>query len=130
MVLDASAVLEILLGTAAGARLRRRIVSSGATLHAPHLVDVEVAHVLRRYAIAGELSEVRGQMALTDLADMAITRYAHDRLLTRVWQLRDNLTGYDAVYVALSEALGAPLVTRDRRLALASGHHAAVEVLD
>jgi predicted nucleic acid-binding protein len=130
MVLDASAVLEIVLGTAVGARFRRRILSRGESLHAPHLMDVEVAHVLRRYALANEISEQRGQAAITDLADLAITRYPHDRLLLRAWQLRDNLTGYDAIYVALSEALGAPLITRDRRLAVASGHRAAVEVLE
>ncbi len=130
MVLDASAVLEIVLGTGVGSRLRRRILAGNESLHSPHLVDVEVAHVLRRYAIAGELSELRGRSALADLADMAITRYPHDRFLHRVWQLRDNLTGYDATYIALAEALGAPLVTSDRRLALAPGHRAAVDLLE
>lgn len=99
------------------------------TLHTPHLLDIEVAQVLRRYAMAGEIDRQRGAAALTDLADLPLRRYPHDILLPRVWELRNNLTAYDAVYVALAEALDAPLLTRDKRLAAAAGHHARVELV-
>ncbi len=106
-----------------------RLFGPGETLHAPHLVDVEVAQVLRRYAIAGEADAGRCRTALDDLAGLPLTRYAHDFLLPRVWELRDNLSAYDAVYVALAEALDAPLLTRDRRLTNAPGHRARVELV-
>ena len=98
-------------------------------MHAPHLIDVEVAQVVRRYAAAGELDAERGREALADLADFPLLRYPHDLLLQRIWELRNNLTAYDAAYVALAEVLGAPLLTRDRRLAAAPGHHAKVELV-
>ena len=94
--------------------------------HAPHLLDVEVAQVIRRYAPNGEIDSDRGRAALADLADFPLHRYPHDFLLSRVWDLRNNLTAYDAVYIALAEALDAPLLTRDRRLAAAAGHHAQI----
>jgi predicted nucleic acid-binding protein len=93
------------------------------------LLDVEVAQVIRRYAANGEIDQERGHAALDDLADMPLRRYPHDFLLSRVWSLRHNLTAYDAVYVALAEALDAALVTRDQRLAAAAGHHARVELV-
>lgn len=129
IVADASAVLEVLLRMPAAAAVESRLFDPGETLHAPHLIDVEVAQVLRRYARKGEVDSQRCQAALTDLADFPITRYSHDWLLPRVWELRDNLTAYDAVYVALAEALDAPLLTGDRRLASAPGHHARIEVV-
>jgi predicted nucleic acid-binding protein len=89
---------------------------------------VEVAQVLRRYARSGELSPERGKEALADLADLPLHRYSHEPLLPRVWELRDNLTAYDAVYLALAEALLAPLVTCDSKLAAAPIHTADVEV--
>lgn len=128
IVLDASAVLEILLRTAAAAHIEARIFDPTETLHAPHLIDVEVAQVLRRYAARGEADPERCCMALTDLNDLPLTKYPHDFLLPRIWDLRNNLTAYDAVYVALAEALDAPLLTCDQRLANAPGHHARVEV--
>ncbi|MSO94156.1 MAG: PIN domain-containing protein [Rhodospirillales bacterium] len=128
IVVDASAVLEVLLRTAAAAAVEERIFDSGETLHAPHLIDVEVAQVLRRYAIGGAIDPQRCGAALADLASLPLNRYPHDFLLPRVWELRSNLTAYDAVYVALAEALDAPLLTRDRRLANASGHSARVEL--
>jgi predicted nucleic acid-binding protein len=109
--------------------VERRLFDPGQTLHAPHPLDVEVAHVLRQYATAGELDAERGREALVDLADFPLRRYPHDFLLPRVWQLRNNPTAYDAVYVALAEALGAPLLTRDQRLAAAPGHHAQIEIV-
>jgi predicted nucleic acid-binding protein len=129
IVVDASALLETLLRTPAAAAVERRLFDSRQTLHVPHLLDVEVAQVVSRYAAAGEVDAERGREALADLADFPLRRYPHDFLLTRVWELRNNLTAYDAVYVALAEALGAPLLTRDRRLAAAPGHHAQVELV-
>jgi len=129
IVLDASVVLEVLLRMPAGVALEERLFEADETLHAPHLLDVEVAQVLRRYALAGEVEADRCRAALDDLAGLALTRYPHDFLMPRVWDLRGNLSAYDAVYVALAEALEAPLLTRDQRLANAPGHGARVEVV-
>jgi predicted nucleic acid-binding protein len=128
IVVDASALLEVLLGTATGARIEDRLLSQDESLHAPHLLDVEVAQVLRRYAAAGDLAPERGLEALVDLADFPIHRYPHDVLLPRIWELRQNVTAYDAAYLALAEALAAPLVTCDTRLKAAPRHSAVVEV--
>jgi predicted nucleic acid-binding protein len=106
-----------------------RLFAPGRTLHAPHVLDVEVAQVIRRYAANGEISGERGRLALADLADLPLRRYPHDFLLPRMWDLRNNLTAYDAAYVALAEALDAPLLTRDRRLAVAAGHRARIELV-
>ncbi|MGI8839486.1 MAG: type II toxin-antitoxin system VapC family toxin [Caulobacteraceae bacterium] len=129
IVVDASAVLELLLRTPAASAVEQRLFAPGETLHTPHLLDLETAQVLRRYAAAGEIGEGRGRAALADLADLPLRRYAHDFLLPRVWALRNNLTAYDAVYVALAEALDAPLLTRDQRIAAAAGHRAKVELV-
>jgi predicted nucleic acid-binding protein len=128
IVVDASALLEVLLRTAAARSIEERLFEPGQTLHAPHLVDLEVAQVLRRYAAAGQIAPGRGREALDDLAAIRLRRWAHDALVMRIWDLRQILTAYDAVYVALAEALGAPLLTRDRRLASAPGIRARVEV--
>jgi predicted nucleic acid-binding protein len=127
-VVDASAVLEVLLRTEVGLRIEKKLLSTRQSLHAPHLLDVEVAQVLRRFAASGELSAERGQEALTDLADLPLNRYPHDLLLPRIWELRHNVTAYDAAYLALAEALRAPLVTCDARLGSAPGHSAEVQV--
>jgi predicted nucleic acid-binding protein len=129
IVVDASAVLETLLRTPNAAAVEKRLFEPSQTLHAPHLLDVEVAQVLRRYARNGEIDDERGRAALADLADFPLRRYPHDFLLPRVWDLRQNLTAYDAVYVALAEALDAPLLTCDRRLATAPGHQARIELM-
>jgi predicted nucleic acid-binding protein len=128
IVVDASALLEVLLRTSAAKVVEDRLFAPGRTLHAPHLLDVEVAQVIRRYAANGEIDGDCGRMALADLADLSLRRYAHDLLLPRIWELRNNLTAYDAAYVALAEALKAPLLTRDRRLATAAGHRAQIEL--
>ena len=129
IVVDASALLEALLRTPAAIAVEKFLFDSSQTLHAPHLLDVEVAQVIRRYATNGEIDADRGRAALADLADFPLRRYPHDFLLPRVWELRNNLTAHDAVYVALAEALDAPLLTRDRRLAAAPGHHARIELV-
>ena len=129
IVLDASVALEVLLRMPSGVALEERLFQADETLHAPHLLDVEVAQVLRRYALAREVDAARCRAALDDLAGLALTRYPHDFLMARVWDLRANLSAYDAVYIALAEALDAPLLTRDQRLTKAPGHRARVELV-
>ena len=97
--------------------MSRVIFAANQTLHAPHLIDLEIAQVLRRYVRSASISAERGAEALTDFLDFPLTRYPHFVLLTRIWQMRHNLTAYDAAYLALAEALDAPLITRDRALA-------------
>jgi predicted nucleic acid-binding protein len=129
IVIDASALLEALLQTPAAAAVEERLFGEGLPLHAPHLIDLEVTQVLRRYEATGRVEAARCQDALDDLQDFSLCRYQHDTLLPRVWELRHNLTAYDAAYVALAEALDATLLTRDHRLARASGHCARVELV-
>lgn len=129
IVVDASTLIEVLLRTPASRVIEERLFNAGESLHAPHLIDVEVAQVVRRYAAIGEIDDTRGLAALADLRDMPLRRYPHDLLLPRIWALRHTLTAYDAAYVALAEALEAALLTRDRRLAGASGHRAQVEMI-
>src|ERR1700740_1244883 len=128
IVLDASAAVDWLLQTSAGRTIEQRIYLHNETLHAPHLFDVEVAQVLRRLALQGLVSVRRADEAVRDLLDLRITRYPHFVLLPRIWQLRHNVSAYDAAYIVLAEKLGAGLVTRDGRLASASGHAAAIEL--
>lgn len=129
IVLDASAAIEWLLQSPAGMKIDKRIFSAGESLHAPHLIDVEVAQVLRRHVREKAMSAERGEEALEDLGDLPLHRYPHDILLPRVWQLRATLTAYDAVYVALAELLDAPLLTCDTKLAVAHGYTATVELM-
>jgi predicted nucleic acid-binding protein len=129
IIVDASALLETLLQMPAASAVEARLFAADQTLHAPHLVDLEVAQVVRRFAASGQIDEDRGRTALADLADLPLRRYPHDFLLPRIWDLRSNLTAYDAAYVALAEALDSPLLTRDRRLAGAPGHHAQIELV-
>lgn len=129
IVADASVMVEVLLGTAVGAVGRDRLLSTAETVHAPHLVDLEVAQALRRHAWEGRISDRRGVRALADLRLFPMARYGHEVLLSRVWELRHNLTAYDACYVALAEALDSPLATCDGPLAQASGHGARIELI-
>lgn len=129
IVLDASATIEWLLQSPTGVKIDQRIFSPLESLHAPHLVDVEVAQVLRRYVRDKAITARRGQEALEDLADMPLSRYPHDLLIPRIWELRATLTAYDAAYVALAELLDARLLTCDGKIASASGHHAVVDVV-
>ena len=128
IVLDASAAVDWLLQTSEGQNIEKRIYSRNETLHAPHLFDLEVTQVLRRLASQGMVSAHRADEAVRDLLDLRITRYPHLVLLTRIWQLRHIFSAYDAAYIVLAEKLGAALVTRDARLASASGHAASVEL--
>jgi predicted nucleic acid-binding protein len=128
IVLDASAAVDWLLQTSEGQRIERRVYSVGESLHAPHLIDLEVTQVLRRLAREGTVPADRADEAVQDLLDLRITRYPHFVLFPRIWQLRHNLSIYDAAYVVLAEKLGAPLITRDGRLAAAPGHAAIIEL--
>ena len=129
IVVDASPVIEVLLRTPYGKKLEQRLLGDGEAVFAPHVLDVEIAHVLRRYARSGELDSQRGREALEDLIDLPIERVPHTFVLGRVWELRDDLTAYDAAYVAQAEPLEVPLPTRDRRLATAPGHSAIIEIV-
>jgi len=126
-VVDASILVEYL----AGARFEeaRSRIASARELWAPHLVDAEVGHVLRREVLARKLSSRAASAAFHDFADLPVRRVAHSGLLERAWALRDRVTFYDALYVALAERLGLPLLTLDGRLAKVRGLRAAVELL-
>ena len=130
IVVDASALLEFLLQTSLGARVEARLFSDEDELHAPHLLDVEIAQGLRRLVRAGEVSSGRAGEAIADLTDLDLHRHAHLDLLGRAWKLRDNISAYDAMYVALAEAIEAPIVTCDSPLSKAPGHRARIEVID
>ena len=110
-------------GDEARSRLR------GETLAAPELIDLEVCSVLRRLLLGGRLDRRRADLALADLSALPLRRVSHRVLLPRCWSLRDNLTTYDASYVALAEQLGALLVTADTRLSRAPGIRCQVEVM-
>lgn len=129
IVVDASAVVELLLRTPRAHRIEARLLDPPVSLHAPHLLDVEVAQVLRRFAARNRLSTLRGAASLSLLDQFPLLRHPHRPLLSRIWALRHNLTAYDACYVALAEALGATLVTTDARLGAAPGVRAPVEVV-
>jgi len=130
IVIDASALLEFLLQTSRGERVETRLFREADELHAPHLVDVEIAQGLRRLVRNGEVASGRAEEAMADLTDLDLHRHPHVDLLRRAWKLRDNVSAYDAVYVALAEAMEAPLVTCDGPLANAPGHRARIEVID
>ena len=129
IVVDASAAVEVLLQLDAADALMDRLFGGSESLHAPQLLDVEVAQVIRRYALAGDISAARGAEAVRDLADLPIARHGHAPLLDRMWRLRSNVTAYDAAYIALAEALDAVFVTRDGGLARIPGVRLRVEVI-
>ena len=129
IVLDASAVVALLLNNPAGRGVAEAISSPALSLHAPELLDIEVLQVLRRYVRLAVLSRERGALAVEALGQLDIARYGHAELVPRVWALRSNLTAYDAAYIALAEALHAPLLTLDARLASAPGHQAEAQLI-
>jgi len=129
IVVDASAITELLLQTELGTRAERRIYRDDDDLHAPHLLDVEVLSALRRLVHAGEVVAERAEEAIEDLGLLGMIRHGHLDLATRAWELRQNFTAYDAVYLALAESLDATMVTCDRPFGAAPGHSARIEVI-
>lgn len=129
IVIDASALTELLLRTQLGAKVEVRALSPEVRLHAPHLLDVEIAQVLRRLVQLKQISAGRAREALEDHLELFIERAPQREMLERIWELRDSLTAYDAAYIALAEALDAPLVTCDAKLARAHGHQANVDLI-
>lgn len=129
IVIDASAVLEFLLQTPLGARVEARLFRDGDEFHAPHLLDVEAVQGLRRLVRTGEVISDRAEEVIADLTDLDLRRHAHLDLMGRARELRDNLSSYDAVYVALAEALDAPWVTCDGLLGSTPGHAVRIEVI-
>lgn len=129
IVLDASVVVDLLLNSSMAEVIRSRVFDANETLHAPAVLDLEVAQTLRRFAARREISRERGRSVLVILQRLPVTRYPHELLLRRIWELRENLTAYDAAYIALAEGLNATFITRDSRLASAPNHRASVEVI-
>ena len=128
LVIDASAALELLMTTRSGFAVEEHVLESGEPLAAPHLIDVEVLHVIRKFHRTGVLTRRRSEQAIDDFGDLPITRYGHELLRSNMWRMRDNLTAYDAAYIALAELLDAPIVTCDGKLARSSGHDVSVHL--
>jgi predicted nucleic acid-binding protein len=124
IVVDSSAALSALLHDGSARELLGR-----EQIHAPHLIDVEVASVIRRGALGGEWNAARGWRTLKVWSQLGVIRYGTHTLLPRIWQLRDNLTAYDAAYVALAEALDCTLVTADGRLGRSTGARCPITVV-
>jgi len=128
IVVDASVVTEAVAGSSErNLNVLRRI--TGETALAPHVLDLEVTSALRGLVRRGALAEAVARAALRHLAVLPVVRCGHSPLLSRCWALRDNLTVYDAAYVALAEAIGARLLTSDQRLAHATGIRCEIELL-
>jgi predicted nucleic acid-binding protein len=119
----------LLFRTPTGLAVEARMLREGETVHAPALIDLEVAQVLRRYVGRGDIAEPRARVSIDLLVRFPMERYSHEPLLPRIWALRGNMTAYDAAYVALAEGLRAPLVTCDAKLAAAPGVRAPVELI-
>jgi len=126
IVVDSSAVLAVLLKTAS-IELEKRVLAE--RLHAPHLIDVEVLQVVRRWVLSRELPLDRASQAIADFRQFRINRYHHEPLIDRIWELRLNLTAYDAAYVALAEMLGTTVLTVDGKMARAPGMAGTVELV-
>lgn len=125
MVLDASAALDILTRSVRASAIEARI--SSERIQVPHLIDIEIAHVLRKHVSVGAMTSTHAETSLGLWLAADIDRHPHDTLLPRIWQLRPALTAYDAAYVALAEVLAVPLLTCDGRLARSHGHSAHIE---
>jgi predicted nucleic acid-binding protein len=128
-VMDASAVVEVVLRTPRGLNAFESALSSQAGMHAPHILDIEVAHVLRRLVLKKELSLQDAGIAIGALPQLEVVRHSHLLLLPRIWELRDAVTAYDAAYVALAEILDVPLLTCDAKLSRSHGHRAKIILL-
>jgi predicted nucleic acid-binding protein len=129
IVVDASVVVELLIHAGRDPKLSRLMLAHAGQTFAPELIDLEVTHTLRRWALRRALSQERALACIGLLQDLPLKRQPHRPLLKRIWQLRHSLTAYDAVYVALAEGLDAPLFTRDRKLAAARGGTATIELI-
>ena len=130
IVVDASAVLELLLRTDKGIKVQERVLDPDESLHAPHLIDIEVTQTLRRLVSLRQITAARGKQALEDHVELNVKRAEHKKLLERIWTLRDSVTAYDAAYVVLAEILDAPLITCDAKLARSHGHKARIELIE
>ena len=130
IVVDAAVVVDLLVETTqSSGSVAARLAAETSPLAAPHLLDAEVGHVLRRAVLRGEMPAALGLAALRDLAALQIERFEHTMLLTRAFELRDNASFYDALYLALAEILGVTLITRDKALARVPGIGVQVEVI-
>lgn len=127
IVLDASALVDLLLKTSSGHVVAGLIANPAIGLHVPHLADIEVAQALRRYAQDGDIARADAETAISAMHALDLQRHAHEPLLDRVWELRHNMSAYAAAYVALAEALDARVITCDGRLARAPGGRARIE---
>jgi len=128
LVVDASCLCEVLIGGPGAEEIRQRLAADGDHA-APHIVDVEVFGVIRREHLRGRLDRTEAAQAVEDLQTWPGERFGHRLLLSRAWQLRDTVRGWDAMYVALAEALDAVLLTTDDRLAAASGPTCRIEAV-
>lgn len=124
IVLDASVVVELLTNGALADSIRRRLAGRNDSFIAPHLIDVEVASAMRKLVASHRIDSHRSEQFLESLQMLPVERYAHTPLLSRIWELRHNFTAYDAVYIALAEAMNAFLYTIDEKLC--NGHRAQV----
>jgi predicted nucleic acid-binding protein len=129
IVLDASAAVALLLNTPPSAAAVSAILRNDPDIQSPHLLDAEVAQALRRFVHAGDIDEPRALLALGRLAQLPITFHAHGPFLNRAFELHDNVTIYDGLYIAIAEALGAELVTKDARLTRAPGTRATFQLV-
>jgi predicted nucleic acid-binding protein len=127
IVIDASAAVDLSLGRESRAEWLAQRLDRERAIQVPAVFDIEVLHSLRRIDSLGRVGSSAIEDALSDLVEIRAVRHDHGPLLPRIWALRHNLSAYDAAYVALAEALDAPLLTTDRRLARTSGHAAAIE---
>ena len=128
LVVDASCLFEVVADTAGSEVIRRRLAADPDHA-APHVIDAEVLGVIRRHHLTGVLDATAAGQAVDDLGEWPGERYSHQALLARAWELRHTVRSWDALYVALAEALGATLLTLDGRLASAPGPTCPIEVV-
>lgn len=128
VVVDASAVFALIKNDAAAPALRKRLLERDLLFYAPAVIDLEILSTARRYVFRGELTVAQTDALFAVYASIEIVRFAHDSFFSRIWQLRENITAYDAAYVAIAEAHRIPLVTLDARLAKSAPRTIRVEL--
>lgn len=128
IVVDASALVELLLNQERAARVAARVLT-GDPIYAPQFLSIEVLSALRRLVLKGELTAERARLFREHYAGLPLVYYPHEHFLERIWELRHNVTAYDAAYISLAEALPATLVSCDSKLAGAAGHRANIELV-